>query len=59
MNHDYTHCADYCDDCPKNCFRGQLVRDLDGVPISQVSWAFLKNTEECKLVEPTKEEVTE
>lgn len=28
MNHDYAHCLDYEDDCPKNCFRGELVRDL-------------------------------
>ena len=28
MNHDNAHCLDYKDDCPKECFRGQLVRDL-------------------------------
>ena len=28
MNHDYAHCADFKDDCPKKCFRAKLVRDL-------------------------------
>ena len=54
MNHEYAHCMDYTEDCPKECFRGQLVRDLDGVPISRVQWVSFKGTEECK-----KKEVTE
>jgi hypothetical protein len=48
MNHDYAHCIDCTDDCPKDCFRAQLVRDLDKVPISRVSWMSFKGTEECK-----------
>lgn len=59
MNHDYAHCLDYSPDCPKECFRGNLIRDLRnnntinliGVPIA---WSHLKDTEECK-----KREVTE
>ena len=55
MNHDYAHCVDFKDDCPKECFRAQLARDLENVPIwYPVSWMHLKGMEECK-----KEEVTE
>ncbi len=49
MNHDFTHCADYMGDCPSDCFRAQLVRDLCNVDISNVSWSTFKNTSECKL----------
>ena len=28
MNHDYSHCWDYTEKCPKSCFRAQLQRDL-------------------------------
>lgn len=51
MNHDYAHCADYKADCPKSCFRAQLVRDLRqrtdllGLPFS---WMHFKGTEECR-----------
>lgn len=49
MNHDYAHCADYDKDCPKECFRGQLARDLQGRPyFLPVSWMHLKGTEECE-----------
>ena len=49
MNHDYAHCADYGKDCPKECFRGQLVRDLQERPyFLPVSWMHLKDTEECE-----------
>ena len=48
MNHDYAHCMDYTENCPKECFRGQLVRDLDGVPINRVRWTSFKGTDECK-----------
>ena len=57
MNHDYAHCADFTEDCPKECFRAELVRDLKqrtdllGLPFS---FMHLKGTEECK-----KKEVTE
>lgn len=50
MNHDYVHCLNFRDDCPKECFRAQLMRDLMKRPHHQqiaTSWANLKNTEEC------------
>lgn len=54
MNHDYAHCADYKKEiCPKECFRGELVRDLNRVPIQRLiaSWVNFKGTEECPLKE--------
>lgn len=51
MNHDYAHCADYKEDCPEKCFRGQLVKDLRqnhiGLP---VSFMHFEGTEECEKV---------
>ncbi len=53
MNHDYSHCLDFNDSCPKKCFRAELVRDLRsrkdmvGVP---VSWMHFKGTDECPKV---------
>ena len=26
MNHDYAHCADFTDDCPKDCF---IIRNIN------------------------------
>ena len=54
MNHDYAHCIDYTEKCPKKCFRAQLVRDLErfgklwpyGVNYP-ISWMHLEGTEEC------------
>lgn len=53
MNHDYAHCLDYTPDCPKECFRAQLQRDLEerrsefiGVPLT---CSHLGGTVECKL----------
>ena len=51
MNHDYAHCADYTECCPKDCFRAQLTKDLKnrvdlrGLPFS---WMHFNGTEECK-----------
>ena len=52
MNHDVTHCADFCVDCPKKCYRAELESDLQkrqmefiGIPIL---YAHLYGTEECK-----------
>ena len=45
MNHDYTHCSDYDDTCPNECFRAQLAKDLK--PGMIVSFASLKDTDEC------------
>ena len=58
MNHDYAHCADFTDGCPKKCFRAQLVRDLQkygklapyGINFP-ISWAHFKGTDECKRKE--------
>lgn len=50
MNHDYAHCTDYnANTCPEDCFRAQLVRDLE--PGMFVSWASLIHTPECKINE--------
>ena len=49
MNHDYAHCADYNEDCPKKCFRGLLVRDLPNVPdYLQITWAHFDGTQYCE-----------
>lgn len=48
MNHDYAHCLDYTDQCPQNCFRGELVRDLiKKTHLLPVTWAHFKGTGEC------------
>lgn len=51
MNHDATHCSDFCADCPMSCYRAELEVDLRrrwaefiGVPLS---YANLYGTEEC------------
>ena len=50
MNHDYSHCLDYNKDCPKDCFRGKLVRDLSYHPmLKNISFMSFKDTEECSL----------
>ena len=52
MNHDYAHCSDFTDDCPSECFRAQLVRDLENIPIwYRVSWMHFEGTDECKWKE--------
>lgn len=50
MNHDYAHCLDYQSDCPEECFRAQLARDLIehnlyGIPLL---FTHFKNTDECE-----------
>ena len=57
MNHDYAHCLDYTKDCPKDCFRAQLQRDIEkrrsefiGAPLT---YAHLGGTDECKLEKDT------
>ena len=52
MNHDATHCLDFCADCPFTCYRTELEVDLRsrwrefiGVPLS---YAHLYGTVECK-----------
>ena len=51
MNHDYAHCADFTADCPEECFRAELVRDLKKrTDLLGLSFTFthFKGTEECK-----------
>lgn len=57
MNHDYAHCLDYTKDCPKECFRAELQRDIEenrsefiGVPLT---YAHLGGTKECELAKDT------
>ena len=56
MNHDYAHCMDHRDDCPKDCFRAKLKKkkkkriDLLGMPFT---WMHFKGTKECKRKEVT------
>ena len=48
MNHDATHCLDYCKDCPKSCYRAQLTAELRKIVyLLPVSWANLKETRYC------------
>lgn len=49
MNHDYAHCLDFDETCPKKCFRAQLVREIRENPAiaPRTSWMRLKGTEEC------------
>lgn len=49
MNHDYVHCSDCTDDCPENCFRAQLTRDLEKINDYNlwITWAHLKGIGEC------------
>ena len=54
MNHDYAHCADFTEDCSKECFRAQLAKDLK--PGMIVSFMSLKDTEECKRSQMKPEE---
>lgn len=54
MNHDNSHCLDFKDDCPKDCYRAELVRDLekmDSTMMFPVTWTTFKDTDECKLTE--------
>lgn len=51
MNHDYTHCLDYNETCPKTCFRAELAEDIEkrkdefvGIPLS---YSHLKGTFLC------------
>ena len=48
MNHDYAHCIDFKDDCPQECFRAELVRDLEkNFPTMEVTWVNFGDTAEC------------
>lgn len=48
MNHDMMHCGDYCDECPKDCYRGQLTEELKHIDYPwPVCFGMLKGTEYC------------
>ena len=54
MNHDYVHCLDYTEDCPEECFRAVLNRDLQKInPVKLITvhlvWGFLRGTDECLI----------
>lgn len=55
MNHDYAHCLDQTDNCPKNCFRRQLNDDLKAnstiIPMRIVSWMHFRGTGMCQIEE--------
>lgn len=55
MNHDYAHCLDYDENCPVDCFRAELQKDLEehpkallGVPLC---YTHFKGTKYCRLKE--------
>ena len=56
MNHDNAHCIDYTDNCPKECYRGALVRDLKLHQI--VTWTHFKGTAECVIGKVVESEET-
>lgn len=63
MNHDYAHCADFTQKCPRSCFRAQLERDLKwnshlyvGMPISYVHF---RQAGMCQIDEESEKEVDE
>lgn len=51
MNHDYAHCSDFTEKCPKECFRAMLARDLKNNFPAYIGMTFsymmFKGTEEC------------
>lgn len=52
MNHDYAHCLDFTEDCPQECFRAELSRDLARMGGSNkmwISWMSFKETGCCPL----------
>lgn len=58
MLHDYAHCFDYTADCPEDCFRAQLVKDLYKDPRMKnvpVSWQSFVGLPDCLLPETEKQ----
>ena len=50
MNHDYAHCLDLEVDCPDDCFRAKITRDLilnKSKEYRNISWMYFKGTAEC------------
>ena len=58
MLHDYAHCCNYTADCPEDCFRAQLVRDLYKDPRMKnvpVSWQSFIGSADCPWPETEKQ----
>lgn len=51
MNHDYAHCLDQTENCPKKCFRRQLNDELKANPTIVVSWMHFRGTGMRKIEE--------
>ena len=54
MNHDYAHCLDQTESCPKNCFRRQLNEDLKTMKdygMGWISWMHFRKTGMCQIEE--------
>ncbi len=51
MNHDAAHCSDFTEDCPVECYRAVLCRDVKESKLYNIplAWASLKGTRECRL----------
>lgn len=49
MNHDATHCLDWTQDCPNECYRAMITADLHSLRGHRIiaSWANFAGTEEC------------
>ena len=48
MNHDATHCGNYSEECPKDCYRAQLTEELQQIKYPwPESFALFKNTDIC------------
>lgn len=54
MNHDYAHCLDQTENCPKNCFRRQLNDDLKRNPQKYISWMHFRDSGMCQIEEEEK-----
>ena len=48
MIHDYSHCLDYTDQCPENCFRAKLTKKAIEEGFT-VSWQHFGHTYECPI----------
>lgn len=59
MNHDYAHCLNFKETCPMDCFRAQLVRDLEVNPQRFTSWIHFRDSGECPLDDDDEEEEEE
>lgn len=58
MNHyNYVHCKGFRNDCPYECFRAKLVRDLPRSERENVAWASFQWSGECLRKEKKDNEV--